>query len=81
MRACVRVCDSVTVCMCVCVHRSQDLLVNYPFSSIEDLITRNADYLVNSIALKLRSGASQHPEALQVLQAVLTHGLVSGNPG
>lgn len=41
-------------------------------SSLQQLITRNADYLVNSVALQLRN--SVHLEAIQVLQAVLKYG-------
>ena len=41
-------------------------------SSLQQLITKNADYLVNSVALQLRSSVS--PEAIQVLQAVLKYG-------
>ena len=44
------------------------------FSSLPRLISRNSDYLVNNVALQLRGGASRHPEALQVMQAVLIHG-------
>ena len=40
--------------------------------SLSELITENADYLVNSVALHLRS--STHTDALYVLQAVLSHG-------
>ena len=42
-------------------------------SSVADLITASADYLVNCVALTLR-GHTHKQEALQVLQAVLKHG-------
>lgn len=42
--------------------------------ALSQLISGNADYLVNSVALQLRGGLAQHPEALQVMRAVLTHG-------
>ena len=43
-------------------------------SSLEQLITCNADYLVNHVSLQLRTGPAHHPEALLVLQAMLRYG-------
>ena len=40
--------------------------------TLSELITDNADYLVNSVALHLQGPA--HLQALQVLQAVVSHG-------
>ena len=42
------------------------------YRTLSDLITGNADYLVNSVALHLRGPT--HLQALQVLQAVASHG-------
>ena len=43
--------------------------------TLSELICQNADYLVNSVCLALRSHTHSH-EPLQVLQAVMEHGLV-----
>lgn len=50
-------------------------MVHFSPSSLAQLITTNADYLVNCVALSLR-GHAHKQEALQVLQAVLKHGYV-----
>jgi len=56
----------------LCGSLHADLLHLACPSSLQQLITRNADYLVNSVTLQLRN--SVHLEAIQVLQAVLKYG-------
>ena len=55
-----------------CCELSFPLPLSLTYSSLQQLITKNADYLVNSVALQLRS--SVNPGAIQVLQAVLNYG-------
>ena len=49
-------------------------MIDSAHSSLEQLIMRNADYLVNNVSLRLRAGPARHPEALPVLQAMLRYG-------
>ena len=47
------------------------------FRDVSELITSNADYLVNSLSLVLRSHAhTRERESFQVLKAILRHGFV-----
>ena len=57
-----------------CAYHSLSLIAHHcGYASISDLITANADYLVNAVSLNLRC-ILVHPEAPSVLKAVLLHG-------
>lgn len=57
--------------VCVCSYRYCHSVCVFSASSLAQLISANADYLVNCVALTLRT---HKQEALQVLQAVMKHG-------
>lgn len=53
------------------------IVIVYMFRGVAELITSNADYLVNSVSLVLQSHTHTHDqEPLQVLKAILRHGFV-----
>lgn len=57
-----------------CAHHSLSLIAHHcGYTSIANLITANADYLVNAVSLNLRC-IVVHPEAPLVLKAVLLYG-------
>ena len=57
-----------------CAYHSLSLIAHHcGHASISNLITANADYLVNAVSLNLRC-ILVHPEAPLVLKAVLLHG-------
>lgn len=63
-----------------CAHHTLSLIAHHcSYASISNLITANADYLVNAVSLNLRC-IVVHPEAPLVLKAVLLHGTAAVLP-